>query len=241
MLRTQVGRGVTAVIILGIAVLAGGVLSAAAAIPTDDGGIGITVTIAPTDGGGSGNDGPGPGGGPSTPPIVPTPAPSGTPKPHPGDFDLGGIVYVSGLTSHYIWSPNPTQSTAVLRFTVRNVSKTTFDSTARFWIDTTFGSRVSEVRGVAIMALRPGESRVVSATLGGLGQWTVLHGHVTFTPPPSVEGVTLAPITRDTFLFIPPLVAGGIGVVGGLVGVTAFLIVKFGWLARLLGLAKAFV
>ena len=118
-----------------------------------------------------------------------------------------------------------------LSFVVRNVSKSTFDSTARFWVDATFGSRLSEVRGIRIRALKPGETRTVRATLVGLGQWTVLHAHATFTPPPSIDGTKVAAVSRDSFIFVPPLVAGGIG----LGGASAFVLVKFLWFRRVFG------
>ena len=103
---------------------------------------------------------------------------------------------------------------------MRNVSDTTFSSTARFWLDSPFGTTVSEVKGVEIVDLKPGESRVVDATLGGIGQWTFVTAHATLTPPKTVDGVELDSITRDQFVVIPPwgvlslIGVGGIGFAG---------------------------
>jgi hypothetical protein len=148
----------------------------------------------------------------ATPSASASPAPTATPK--PGETDLGGILYLSGLRSNYLWSVNPAESVVELRITLRNVSQSTFDSTARFWIDTSLGNTVSELANFRIDGLRPNETRVVTARLGGLGQWTVLQAHATIKPPTTVDGVALAPITRDSYVFIPPLLAGGIGVFG---------------------------
>ena len=148
----------------------------------------------------------------ATPAASASPAPTATPK--PGETDLGGILYLSGLRSNYVWSVNPAESVVELRITLRNVSQSTFDSTARFWIDTSLGNTVSELANFRIDGLRPNETRVVTARLGGLGQWTVLQAHATIKPPITVDGVALAPITRDSYVFIPPLLAGGIGVFG---------------------------
>ena len=236
------GLGATLVVLFVAAGLsAAGMASAAEG---DSGGIGITVTVAPSDAAtGAGQGGTEDSGGTSGTPgnsggtggTGGTADPTGAPAPGstriPADDPRIGIVNVSGLTSKFLWSPTPTDSAVELSFVVRNVSKSTFDSTARFWVDTTFGSRLSEVRGIRIRALKPGETRTVRATLVGLGQWTVLHAHATFTPPASIDGTKVAVVSRDSFIFVPPLVAGGIG----LGGASAFVLVKFLWFRRVFG------
>ena len=236
------GLGATLVVLFVAAGLSAAGMASAA--DGDSGGIGITVTVAPSDaatgagqggtedsGGTSGTPGNSGGTGGTGGRADPTgpPAPGNTRI--PADDPRIGIVNVSGLTSKFLWSPNPTGSAVELSFVVRNVSKSTFDSTARFWVDTTFGSRLSEVRGIRIRALKPGEIRTVRGTLAGLGQWTVLHAHATFTPPPSIDGTKVAAVSRDSFIFVPPLVAGGIG----LGGASAFVLVKFLWFRRVFG------
>jgi hypothetical protein len=232
----------SAVLVLAAALSAAGLLSAGVPATADDnsGGVGIIVTVAPTDantgsgGSGSSNGGSGGSTAPSQSPSA-SPVPGSTPA--PGDDSAAGIVFVSGLTSHYIWSPNPLHSSAELRFTVRNVSKTTFDSTARFWVTTTFGARVSESRVLSVRGLKPRETRVIRATLGGLGQWTVLQAHAILTPPTKVQGTPLSPITRDAFIIVPPVIVGGVGVGAACV----FLFLKFLVFPKLWGLARVFV
>ena len=235
----------SAVLILAAALSAAGLLSTGIPATADDnsGGIGIIVTVAPTDantgsgGGGSSSGGSGGSGGSTAPSQSPSASPAPGTTPAPGDDSAAGIVFVSGVTSHYIWSPNPLHSSAQLRFTVRNVSKTSFDSTARFWVTTTFGARVSESRVLSVRGLKPRETRVIRATLGGLGQWTVLQAHAIFTPPTKVQGTPLAPITRDAFIFVPPVIVGGVGVGAACV----FLVLKFLVFPKLWGLARVFV
>jgi hypothetical protein len=244
--RTARLLAASAVLLVAAALSAAGLLSTGVAASADDnsGGIGITVTVAPTDAnagsGGSGGSGDSGGGsdGSTTPSESPSsgPVPGSTPKPGGGD-SVGGIVFVSGLTSQYIWSPNPLRSAVELRLTVRNVSKTNFDSTARFWVTTTFGAKLSEANGIAVHALKPNETRVIRTTLGGLGQWTVLQAHATFNPPKVVEGTSLAPVTRDAFIVVPPVIVGGVGVGAACV----FILLKSFLFPKLFGLAKVFV
>jgi hypothetical protein len=238
--KRRVAASLVALTVLG---LVGGLAFASAASADDSSNSNaLTVTVGPTEA-----NTPGPGlesgsgsvsGGGSGSGAVPTPAPatsaspSATPK--PGESDLGGILYLSGLSSNYVWSFNPAKGEVVLQITLRNVSKSTFDSTARLWIDTSLGNTVSELKGVRIDGLRPNETRVVTGTMTGLGQWTVLQAHAMIAPPETVDGVALAPITRDTYVFVPPLLAGGIGAFG--VGV--FFLGKFLWALRLAARAR---
>lgn len=145
----------------------------------------------------------------------------GAATPAADDFDLGGIVFISGVSQQYGWSINPLDGESHASFTVRNVSSETFDSTADFTIVGPFNNVISEVRGIQITALKPGETRVVDATLTGLGQWTFYTTYATFIPPATVDGTQLSPITRDAFMFVLPwfllvvaiLVAGGYSVI----------------------------
>ncbi|MHC5797377.1 hypothetical protein ACVXZ4_14590 [Lacisediminihabitans sp. FW035] len=234
---------------LAVTLVLGGISAAGIASADDiDGGSGLTVTVGPTDqnGGDSalGNTGSGSNGGTGAGSGVsggvgagnPGPTPSLTPSstPKPGDLDLGGVLYLSGVTSEYVWSINPAHSAVLLHLTLRNVSKTTFSSSARFWIDTTLGNTVSDVKGVRIDRLRPNETRIVTVLMDGLGQWTVLHAHATVTPPKSVDGVTLQPVTRDSYIFVPPLLAGSVG----LLGLGLLVLGRLVWALRLAPLTK---
>jgi hypothetical protein len=217
-------RLAAAALVLGIA---GGafVLSAGASPAHAEDGIGITITVptasptpastapAPAAGGSaSSTGGSKPGSNTTKAATSVAPATAAVVAPAPGVVDLGGKLYISGLSSDYGWSVNPFAGEAVMHFTVRNVSKETISSSVRFWADGPFGNRLDEVEGVEIVDLKPDESRVVEATLTGLGQWTFIQTHATFTPPKTVEGVELASATRDQFLFVPPwLIVGGAG------------------------------
>lgn len=194
--------------------------STAYAADDDDNGIGITIEVTPA---------------PATPATAVTP-PSSTrptaptkpiadvvapaaeaPVPADDEVDLGGILFVSGLSSVYDWSINPLDGATDTSLTVRNVSKSTFTSTVRFWADGPVGNRLSEVADVKVTDLKPGESRTLEARLGGIGQSTFVQVHATLTPPKVVDGVTLDSLTRDQFVVIAPwglAALGGLGVVG---------------------------
>jgi hypothetical protein len=200
----------------------------AANTPRTDDGIGLIATVAPHDqaGGGSagGTGGGHGGGGTETPSAEPAPTATAT----PGRASLGGIVFVSGLSSSPVFSIDPTESSVTLRFTVRNDATSTFSSTARFWVETPFGNRVGTVSDITVAKLKPNETRVVQTTVSGLGQWTALHAYVKFVPPQEVDGKKLSAVTRDSFVFVAPVFAGGIGIIG----VGLFFLVRFLWVAR---------
>jgi hypothetical protein len=213
-------RRITALVALctlaGVGALAGGV-SAMAAEP-DGGGIGISVTVpsstpTPTStvpvttttvngttttttprGATSPSAGK-----PSTAPVVNTVATD----PLADSVGLGGVVFISGLTSTNEPSINPLAGSLTTRFTVRNVSDDALDASAKFWITNIFGAKISS-HSVKIADLEAGETRVVDADLPGVGQWTLLTTHMTFTPPAEINGVTLVPVTRDAMAFAPP-------------------------------------
>lgn len=173
----------------------------------------------------------------STPPLILPPATGGpkgssnvqqaTVTPAGSEQALGpdavgvdGVFSMSGLTASIAPSFTPGNGTVTLTFSVRNSSKEAFDSNAKIWVDTAWGTRVSELEGISVAGLQPEETRRVSATIDDLGQTTLLNAHVTFTPPKEVAGTSLEPITRDTFVAFPPvfalLVIGGVAGIGGL-------------------------
>jgi hypothetical protein len=126
------------------------------------------------------------------------------PSPTTDEVDLGGVLNVGGLSSASIPSLNPFAGELQMWFTVRNVSRSTVQATAQFWMEGIFGNRISGVDGVLIADLKPGEVRTVSAELPGVGQWTVITAHATFNPPETVDGAELSPLTRDTTVFSLP-------------------------------------
>jgi hypothetical protein len=131
------------------------------------------------------------------------------------EVSLSGALYVGGLTASATPSPDPGQGTVTLWFTVRNASESTIDATADFWMNSQlFGTRIDSEDDVAIAGLAPGESRVVSAQLTSAGQWTLIDAHVTLTPPDSVDGMPLSPVTRDALVVaFPWLIAASAGAV----------------------------
>ncbi|WP_022877795.1 hypothetical protein [Microbacterium sp. B19] len=148
--------------------------------------------------GGSGSGGAGAGavsgGGSTTPQTTPT-----------GEVSVAGMLYVGGLNGNTFPSLNPTDGTVDLWFTVRNASTSVVDASAQFWIDgAVFSNRLDTASEVPIAGLQPGETRVVSASLHGAGQWTLVSGHVTLTPPDTVDGTALTPVTRDGLFLVFP-------------------------------------
>lgn len=119
-------------------------------------------------------------------------------------FDLSGILTLSGLSGVIEPSPDAAGGDATLRFTVRSSASTPVDFDVAFQLDNALGVTVASVARSDGEPLQPGETRTIDATLPDIGQWTVYNARVTFTPPEEVDGVELAPITRDTTLVAPP-------------------------------------
>jgi hypothetical protein len=139
------------------------------------------------------------------------------PVPEDDERSIGGVLYLSGLTTEHAPSLDPLGGELNAQFTIRNVSTASLDGTARFWLTGPIGAEISEVEPVHVTDLKPGESRVVDVVLPGTGQWTFETAHFTFTPPASVDGVALEPMTRDAFVILPPWFLIGLIVVGGVV------------------------
>ncbi len=211
-----------------VALVATASAAMASAASTDDPGIGITVVVSPA---------------PTTSTPTPTsspspsstrtsnnggtvvtggesPVPSSTPK--PGEYSIGGLIYISGLNSDGQWTVNPASTEATLRFTVHNVSSSAINSKATFWVEGPFANQLGTERVVQIRNLKPDETRVVEATVSGLGQWTFLHGHTTFTPPKKVDGQELEPVNRDQFFVVFPWLIAIVVIAG----VATYLIVR---------------
>ena len=222
MMRSTTRKG-AAVLLLGTVGVAASLAfgaSTAFAVDDDDNGIGITVEVAPAPATPATSTTPPSSTRPSTPakPTADVVAPAAeAPVPADDEVDLGGILFVSGLSTVYDWSINPLDGATETSLTVRNVSKSTFTSTVRFWADGPIGNRLSDVADVKVTDLKPGESRTLEARLGGIGQSTFVQVHATLTPPKVVDGVKLDSLTRDQFIVIAPwglAALGGVGVVG---------------------------
>lgn len=181
------GRNVSVAVVSSSATPSPTTTATSTSTPTDtststDTGVPTSTDSTSTEPGGGGNTGPGNG-------------PSGS---------LGGILYVSGIGCNYTPSINPLEGTVDLRFTVRNVYSEPVSASASFWATNFFGSSIGAPLVVPIDALQPGETRMVSATLGGLAQWTVITAHTTFTPPVKVGDTALSPVSRDAVVWFAP-------------------------------------
>ncbi|WP_167040822.1 hypothetical protein [Salinibacterium sp. ZJ454] len=184
-----------------------------------------------------------PGPPPSRPPVTPagkgnTPPPVQAPVtaqvtqatiPDPAAADealgdeaitTGGPLGMSGLSASATPSFEPGNGTLTLSFVVRNTSTSTFDSTARFWVNNISGGRLADIQDVHVDNLEPDETRRVVVRIDGLGQHVVLRTYVTLTPPQTVDGMSLSVLTRDTTAVVLPLFAislvSGVGALSGL-------------------------
>lgn len=119
-------------------------------------------------------------------------------------FNLGGVLYLSGLTARSVPAIGPSGGDIALDFTVRNVSSAPVTSRLKFWLDNAVGIPIAVVDNVRVADLASGETRTVTATLRNTGQWTVFTGQVTVTPPAAVKGAVLSPLTRDALVIVPP-------------------------------------
>ncbi|KTR96730.1 hypothetical protein NS220_00760 [Microbacterium testaceum] len=222
---------------LALLVLAGSTgASASTPSPEDSGTLSVTITDGSTPtptttpsasastpaSGGSGPAGSSSGGGARPVPVPVSGTGSGTGSTGGGtsatsEVSIAGMVYVGGLNASATPELDPAGGVVEVWFSVRNAASTPIDATADFWMDTgIFPQRLDAVDDVAIAGLQPGETRVVSARLRHGGQWTLLSTHVTLTPPESVDGVALTPVTRDALALLFPWVITGLVVLAGL-------------------------
>ena len=118
--------------------------------------------------------------------------------------DTDGVFYVSGVTATPVTDFGPGGGDIVLAFTQKNVTTAPVTSHLKFWVTNVFGMQLAAIDDVAVTDLAPAETRTVTATLEGVGQWTVFTGHVLLTPPSEVRGTALEPVSRDSLIVIPP-------------------------------------
>ncbi|BAJ75603.1 hypothetical protein MTES_2639 [Microbacterium testaceum StLB037] len=228
-------RVAAAGVAVALLVLAGSTgASATTPSPNDSGTLSVTITdgstptptpsasASPPASGGSSPAGSSSGGGARPVPAPVSGAGSGNGSSGGGtsaanEVSLAGMVYVGGLNASATPELDPAGGVVEVWFSVRNAASTPIDATADFWMDTgIFPQRLDAVDDVAIAGLQPGETRVVSARLRHGGQWTLLSTHVTLTPPESVDGVALTPVTRDALTLLFPWVVTGLAVLAGL-------------------------
>jgi len=140
-------------------------------------------------------------------PTTTAPGSSSTPSTivSPGDEQtIGGVLYVSALTWTYSPSIDPLDGSVDLRFTVRNVYPGEVSGWARFWLTGPFGVAVGQPVEFPVEAIKPGETRLVTARINGLAQWTVVTASATFTPPATLGELKLTPLTRTTLVWYLP-------------------------------------
>ena len=135
--------------------------------------------------------------------TAPAPAPSSTPGALHA-VDVGGVLFVSGVRTAYHGSWAPLGGTLHVELTVRNASTQVVDASASIGATTLLGIDLGGADTIAVRGLNPGEIRTIRADIGGVGQWGALRAHVTVTPPATMSGVTLSPLTRDTWVVVPP-------------------------------------
>lgn len=127
---------------------------------------------------------------------------------------MGGVLFVSGVRTRYHRSWNPFGGSLHVELTVRNATAQVLDASAGLGAATLVGVDLGSADSIAVRGLKPGEVRTVGADVRGIGQWGVLRAHVTVTPPATLGGVTLQPLTRDRWLVVPPWYLVGVVVLG---------------------------
>lgn len=186
------------------------VLGPAAGTTQPPAGGGATIPSSPANSGGTKGSS-----GSNADPVVTSPAAD---TPLDGELAVAGGLYLGDLNASASPTLNPFEGSTELWFTVRNRSQETVDAAADFSLANVFGGRLSIAR-VEITALKPGESRVVSTVLPGSGQWPVVVGRATFTPPSVIDGQQTAAADRAVTVFVFPwlLLIGGVLLVVGLI------------------------
>lgn len=141
----------------------------------------------------------------------PTPGAAGGTQ-HP--VDVGGVLFVSGVRTTYHRSWNPLGGSLHVELTVRNATAQVLDASASLGATTLVGVDLGGADSIAVRGLNPGEVRTVGADIRGVGQWGVLRAHMTVTPPASLGGVALQPLTRDGWRVVPPWYLVGVLALG---------------------------
>jgi hypothetical protein len=132
--------------------------------------------------------------------VVPQPEGS---EPGIDEIAIAGGLYLSDISGSSSPTFNPFDGRTDLWMTVRNLSDETVEATADFSLATLWGTRI-DGSVVKVSGLKPGEVRVVSATLHGSGQWPAIVGRATFTPPDTVAGQQTAPVSRAAVVYVFP-------------------------------------
>ncbi len=132
-----------------------------------------------------------------------------------------GPINTGGLHAAYVPAVNPFGGKVLVWFEVHNGSKSSITSTARIWLTGPVGNTVSDTGTFTVEPIKPGATMRVRRELENVGQWTVLTAHARYTPPGSVDGITLKSLVREVSIFAFPW----LGAAGLVVGCTGFAIV----------------
>lgn len=189
-------------------------LAATTSPPEEDVGLNVEVISSSPTSSATGTPSPSGSATPSATGATNAPAPTGSqpggsPSPStivsPGEEQtIGGVLYVSALTWVYSPSFNPLDGSVDLHFTVRNVYPGEVSGSARFWLTGPFGVPVGQPVEFPVEAIKAGETRLVTARINGLAQWTVVTASATFTPPATLGELKLTPLTRTTLVWYLP-------------------------------------
>lgn len=128
---------------------------------------------------------------------------SPAPVPAAGDLEIAGGLYLSDISGTSRPTLNPLEGATELWVTLRNLSSETIDATADFSLATAFGTRIDGAQ-VHVRSLKPKETRVVTTTLSGSGQWPFVVGRVTLTPPSQIDGQDTAAVSRAAVVYVLP-------------------------------------
>lgn len=136
------------------------------------------------------------------------PAPAYAAKqPRSTDPATAGLIHVSRVQTTTDGSLLPSGGRVTLTLDVRNPSQKRLSGTVDFWIATLWGTRASSLPTEAVKNLAPGETRTLTATLDGPGQFVVYRAHAVFTPTTAVDGVEAKVQSREALLFVTPTFA----------------------------------
>ena len=125
-----------------------------------------------------------------------------------------GILHVSGLGTGYVASVDPTRGVLQVQFMVRNAYTEPVGGRAEVWAEHWLGANLGTPVQVIVDPIPPGEGRLVTAQVEGIGQWALVKAGATFTPEVDIEGEALGAVTRETWTFFVPwflLVVAAVG------------------------------
>ena len=148
----------------------------------------------------------------------------------PDPFNLGGVFYLGNLAAWADYTNGAYFPDAKLQFAVKNVSRDIVPASAHLWVSGPLGITVADVPRYMLVGLEPGETRLVTATVHGIGQWGLYSGHMVFTPPETVNGGEAIAFEREAAFGAFSIVATLLLLLGVMTAVVFFIGYRyFGW------------